>query len=345
MMKKLLGIVLSTALMANCVVSSALAVNENPIATYIDTEYFLVAGGTAVAISDYPLTVQQDNSDKSGTVVKMDTTVQDHITYSDYNITLSNLDSLQNSADKIATAEYVLKNVFQYNEEQIEFLTSEQKFNMAFAPKLNLQVVNYIANEDGSKQPYSDQQLAARPQPLESVTKTYGNIRCILTVAAYASSKSGNATLSISADGTLSGMGINQLTSICAQNVACITKSSQMSGYYHRGAQLEKQTFKYTESSDNFEPVGGSSGGTGVVYKCDIPNNTVNTPAEDAYVVMSVRFENSSVANDGTFNVYGNFATITLKITDYSVSFPWGISTSLLSAATNHTTTVSQKFT
>lgn len=143
-MKKLLGIVLSTALMANCVVSSALAVNENPIATYIDTEYFLVAGGTAVAISDYPLTVQQDNSDKSGTVVKMDTTVQDHITYSDYNITLSNLDSLQNSADKIATAEYVLKNVFQYNEEQIEFLTNEQKFNMAFAPKLNLQVVNYM---------------------------------------------------------------------------------------------------------------------------------------------------------------------------------------------------------
>lgn len=334
--------------MANCITVSASAANIEPISTYTSTEYIFVTDGIATRIndSDYPLTVQHDDSADNGTTVKMDMTVQDYGTYSDYNITLDNLDSLQTSDDKIAVAEYVLKNVFMYNEEQIDFLTEKQKCDMAFAPKLNLQIVNYITDDDGSEHSYSDQQLAAHPRPLETDSKPYGNIRCILTVAAYASSKSGNATLSVSVDGTLTGLGYSQLASICAQNVACVANSSQMSGYYHQGATLTKRTFKYTESStNNFDAIANAAGGTGIAYKCNIPNSTVNTPATNAYVVTSVRFNNSSVASGGTFNVYGNFATIKVALSDISVSFPWGISSSLGVSATKHTTTVSQKFT
>lgn len=354
-MKKMLCLLTSAMLVIGSVFSSALAYNETtesvPLSTEQETEHLLVNNGIINSMdlpsSSYGNGIEHSISD--GIPFSITTNTYEYDDYTNYNISFGNLENIHTENDKLAVADYIFENIFQYTAEEISSMSDEQKIKIAIAPKISFQAINVICFEDGTELILSDQAIdryLAQTRSVGNDVNDNGTFRCVLSVSTKPNPKKGTASLSVRAEGNLPTMGIGQFSSICGQNVACESENSQTTGYYYYGwTGSTKGTIDLSEQDkDNYESIGGATGGTGVRYEYKIPSPGTNTIVKNAYVNTTVDFSNSSVEDGGRFNVYGNFGIIRVNIGELGVGFPWGISGQVLTNVSEHRTQVTTSF-
>ena len=321
-----------------------------PLSTEQTTEYLLVDNGTIsiVGQNNHSKVNNFDYSVSEGVPVSLVTTKYEYAGVTHCDIDLENVGEVQEENDKLAVANYVLKNIFQYTDDEISSIDDDQKIDIADASNISFQAINIIYKKDGTELILSDLEKDKFFQQMRATDSDEyydGTIRSTLTATIDAAEESGSASLTTSVDGPVLGLGHNQFHSICIQNVACDGNASRTTGYYYGGASgLTRYNINMDENSDGYDAIGGASGGSGIRYVFDIPNSTSYSNVKDAFVYTYVPFDNSSVEDGQWFNIYGNFGVSSITLIGAGVGFPWGFSLDIAGNISEHETNFRMQF-
>lgn len=296
----------------------------------------IIQDGKAIPIDEAVALLSNDSSSISLKIATIDTETE-----TQREITSDNWDSICGEDEQLAIADYILTNYLNYSEEDLQDLDSEMRIDIGFGPITSTHSYMVELDED-TKLQLSEKSYAQIPNLMADEDSGAKNeFSYYLNVTSKTASQ---ATISykVEADGYLRNAGFAQFISICAQNVAAVSTSAKLSGSYNLNGV--KKTISKTNKDDGFDALNEGSG-TGIRFDFSIPAADMSsTFTSNLSMTASVKFENSSVTSGGSFNVYGNFGTVTAGIAMPSFSYPWGVSTSLTAVVTSYKLNLTTKF-
>lgn len=320
----ILSMIMGTTLATN--ESTSLSPAENTVPDATQTEFVVVQNGTVHNLD----AITNEATDRTIAPEPLSITMD---TYNlpecvEYRIFCSDIDSISNENDKLALAEYIIENYLGYTSEQISTMSVIQRLKIGFGQSIISQVLN--------------PQISPLTDADDEVVN--GSMTYRLN---YTSTSGSRGTIAITASSSnyVEIKATKIFLSICAQNVACITDSSDVNGSYYYGMagnNMVRHTFYLTEDDSNYDSI-SDIGGTGIKYDLNIPNTSTYNSMKNLFVVGTVDINNSSVQPGGAFNVYGNFGFAITYITA-SVSYPWGITPGVGTSINNNKTQLTAHF-
>ena len=237
--------------------------------------------------------------------------------YTDIRIDCSDLLLVVSAADREAVAEFILREIAQCSEFQMEQMRSDELRRIGLMPTMHVQTRYLIDCITGEAVSLSAEQYAegeAMPLGIENIT------RAMLVVGFEKDEQQGRASLLVETVGDYFDLGAFEYLWLQVEDCAAIADTSKAIVYYEQAIgdsirwsrwsdlELDEESSEAQILTGSFlDHAGETVSGTGVGYAFDLPLGFGKPGVENAFALLTFEFANSSVRPGENFCIVGNF--------------------------------------
>lgn len=316
--KQFLSILLTAALVSAALSTAAFAADYDT-----KMEFYQISNGVAQPVSAVSYLLGRNEN-----AVKVKRQVRQEDSATICTVTIQNTQSLTTEDDKLALADEVLYTVG-YSEQEIENMDSDSKITLVLADELQVKTTYYEIDKEGETEPVSEEAFRAGQNSGSTVRET----SWMKSTLAYGRTNTSRYFVG----NTCSWIGVPAIRltdhiSIAVQGFAADYDTAQCQYSYRpivNGVAKDTVRLKYDQYDSNFKSMGGNQG-AGAVFDLTLLPTTASTSYDSITAFISCNFDNSLIDIGRTFNIYGSYAHQTVSaVGGVSISFPWGVSSTI----------------